>query len=319
MSDAAVRIVGVVGPTATGKSHLALALAERFDGEIVACDSTAVYRGLDIGTDKVPVTDQRGIPHHLVDLVPPTEVYSAARWAQDAARTIRAIADRGRLPVVAGGTGFYFRALTRGLFPGPGRDDALRARLDRVAGRRGVEALHRWLARVDPPSALRIQPRDQKRLVRALEVYLLTARPLSAHFAETAAPLPGLEVCAVGLTLPREALRDRVARRVDAQLARGVVDEVRELMDAGVPASAHAFSGLVYRQVLEHLRGDRDLAATRELIIRENMRYARRQALWFRKEPGIRWFEGAGESPAIVGAALAHVEAAISRRVPESG
>jgi tRNA dimethylallyltransferase len=283
-------------------------LAEQLGGEIVSCDSTAVYRGIDIGTDKPSPADRRGIPHHLIDVADPTEVYSAARYAADAAEAVREIASRRRVPILVGGTGFYYRALVRGLFPGPARDEALRARLDRVADRRGVEALHRWLRRVDPASAMRIQPRDRKRLVRALEVYLSTGRPLTAHFAETAAPIPGLEVTAIGVSLDRDRLRERVAARVDAQFTRGVVDEVRGLLARGVPASAHAFSGLVYRQVLELLAGVRDEAATRALIVQENMRYARRQRLWFIKEPGVQWIEGPGESPA----ALREAEALVA-------
>src|SRR3954471_5207675 len=151
-------LLAIVGPTATGKSALAIAMAERFGGEVVSCDSTAVYRGFDIGTDKVPPAEQRGVPHHLVDVVDPTEEYSAARYAREAAAVIRDITARGRLPIVAGGTGFYYRALTRGLFEGPSRDEALRRRLERVADRRGPERLHRWLANVDAPSAERIQP-----------------------------------------------------------------------------------------------------------------------------------------------------------------
>lgn len=291
-----MHLVAVLGPTATGKSALGLALADAFGGEIVACDSTAVYRGVDIGTDKLTPDEQRGVPHHLVDVVEPTDTYSAARYAAGAAAAIRDITARGRLPVLVGGTGFYYRALVRGLFPGPARDDRLRARLERVADRRSVEGLHRWLARVDPPSGRRIQPRDRKRLVRALEVYLLTGRPLTDHFDETRSAIAGFAVLPIGLNLPREVLRERVTRRVDAQFARGVVDEVRRLLAAGVPARAHAFSGLVYRQVVEMLEGVRDEAATRELIVRENMGYARRQLMWFRKEPGIRWIELAGES-----------------------
>ena len=304
-----MRLVAVVGPTATGKSALALALAERFGGEIVACDSTAVYRGIDIGTDKVPRAEQRGVPHHLIDVVDAHETYSAARYARDAAAAIRAIGERGRLPVLAGGTGFYYRALVRGLFPGPERDDALRARLDRVADRRGVEALHRWLTRVDAPSAARIQPRDQKRLVRALEVYLLTGRSLTSHFDETASPIAGIDVLPIGVEMPRPDLRTRVARRVEQQFATGVVEEVRRLLAAGIPPTAHAFSGLVYRQVIDMLNGVRDEPATRELIVQENMRYARRQLIWFRKEAGVQWIAGPGESDAAVDRATALVSA----------
>lgn len=293
-----MRLVAIVGPTASGKSALALALAEEFGGEIISCDSTAVYRGLDIGTDKLDLAQRRGIPHHLVDVVDPTEVYSAARYGADAATAAADITARGRLPIVVGGTGFYLRALVRGIFPGPGRDEALRARLNRVAERRGVVSLHRWLTRVDEASARRIQPRDQKRLVRALEVYLLTGRPLTDHFADTASPAGALETLTIGVNVPRPLLLERVTRRVDEQFQRGVVDEVRALVARGVPLTAHAFSGLVYRQVVDYLNGVRDLAATRELVIRENMRYAKRQLTWFRKEPGIVWLSAPGETEA---------------------
>jgi tRNA dimethylallyltransferase len=290
------RIVAVVGPTATGKSALGIALCEHFGGELLACDSTAVYRGIDIGTDKVPTRDQKGIAHHLVDLVAPTETYSAARYAQDAAATAREVVARGRLPVLVGGTGFYYRALVRGLFPGPARDEALRARLERVAERKGTEALHRWLLRIDGPSAQRILPRDRMRLVRALEVYLLTGRPLTAHFAQTASPIADFDVLTIGLNVPRPQLLPRVAARVEQQFQAGLLDEVDVLLAAGVPVDAHAFSGLVYRQVMELRAGVRDLAATRALIVQENMRYARRQLMWFRGEAGVRWIEARGES-----------------------
>ena len=300
-------LVAVVGPTATGKSALAMSLAEIFGGEIISCDSTAVYRGVDIGTDKVSSEDRRGIPHHVIDIVDPTETYSAAAYARAASEAVRSTLERGRLPILAGGTGLYYRALVRGMFPGPARDTALRDRLVAVASGRGVESLHRWLTRVDPESARRIQPRDTKRLVRALEVYLLTGRPMTEHFADTRSPIEGLPVLTLGVSMGRPELRERVSRRVDQQLARGVVGEVRDLLAAGVPANAHAFSGLVYRQVVELLAGRRDQAATRELIVRENMRYARRQLIWFRKEPNVRWLDGPGESPATVATARALV------------
>ncbi len=304
-----MRAVAVVGPTATGKSALALEIAARFGGVIIACDSTAVYRGIDIGTDKVPPAGQRGIPHYLVDVADPLETYSAARYARDAAAVLQSTARAGRLPVLVGGTGFYYRALVRGLFPGPARDEELRARLDRVAAHKGVECLHRWLLRVDPESGLRIQPRDLKRIVRALEVYLLTGRPLTSHFGQTASPIAGVDLLTIGVDMPREELWPRVARRVEEQFARGVVDEVRALLAAGVPRTAHAFSGLVYRQIIELLAGVRDEAATRDLIVRENMRYARRQLIWFRKEPNVRWFQGPGESNAVAAEAFRLVEA----------
>jgi tRNA dimethylallyltransferase len=289
------RLVAIVGPTATGKSGLAIALAERFDGEIVSCDSTAVYRGFDIGTDKVPPRERRGIPHHLIDVVDPTEEYSAARYARDASAVIREITRRGRQPILVGGTGFYYRALTRGLFEGPGRDERLRRRLERVADRRGRGCLHRWLAAVDPASAARIQVRDVKRIVRALEVWLVTGRPLTEHFARTAPPLPEYDVLSIGLRIPPEQTAERVARRVDAQFEQGLLDEMRALLARGVPETALPFTGLVYKQALEHLHGIRGEGETRELIVRENRRYSRRQLIWFRKEPNLRWIHAAGE------------------------
>ena len=291
----AAKVLAVLGPTASGKSALGLALAERYDGEVINCDSTAVYRGFDIGTDKLPIEARRGIPHHLIDIADPTEVYTAARFARDAASVIGDIHSRGRLPILIGGTGFYYRALTRGIFPGPGADEALRGRLNRVAQRRGVERLHRMLQRADPESAKRIMPRDQKRLVRALEVYFATGRPLTDHFGDTTSLIEGCDVTAIALRLPAALTAERVARRVDEQFARGIVEEVKGLLARGVPAEARPFGGLVYRQVLEMLRSVRDEAATRALIVQENRRYARRQLIWFRKEPNLIWFDGPGE------------------------
>lgn len=293
--ERAPAMVAVLGPTASGKSALGLALARRFDGEIVACDSTAVYRGFDIGTDKVSLDEQAGIPHHMVDVADPTEEYSAARYGREAAAVIRGITASGRLPILVGGTGLYYRALTRGFFPGPSRDVALRERLERIAVLRGVERLHVLLARIDPASAERIQSRDRKRLIRALEVYFLTGRPLTDHFAGTRSPIAEYEVTTFALRISQEETAARVAARVDAQFRRGLLDEVRTLLASGVPETAHPFTGLVYRQALEHLHGVRDEAATRELIVRENRKYSRRQLIWFRKEPNLQWIHAAGE------------------------
>jgi tRNA dimethylallyltransferase len=293
-------LLAVLGPTATGKSALAIALARQVDGEIINCDSTAVYRGFDIGTDKVPLAQQGGIPHHLIDIVDPTAEYTAADYARDASRTVREVHARGRVPIVVGGTGFYFRALTRGLFPGPGKDDDLRERLTRLASRRGDAFLWRMVRRVDPPSAERILPRDRKRLVRALEVYFQTGKPLTAHFAETVSPLgSAVVVTALALRLDMGRLAERLAQRVEAQFTAGLLDEVEGLLVRGVPPTARPFGGLVYRQVMDYRRGVRSLEATRDLIVQENRRYARRQLIWFRKEPNLIWFEGPGERPEV--------------------
>ena len=288
-------LIAVLGPTATGKSALGIALAGRLGGEVLNCDSTAVYRGFDIGTDKVPVAERLGIPHHLIDIADPTDEYTAAQFARDATAAIRDIHARGLVPILVGGSGFYYRALTRGLFPGPAADAPLRARLEAIAAKRGVERLHRLVARVDPPSAARIMPRDLKRLVRALEVYFLTGRPLTAHFDETASLLgPDVQVIPIGLRMPAAWLSERLTTRVDAQFDAGLLDEIRGLLAGGVPRAARPFGGLVYRQAMEHLQGLRDEAATRALIAQENRRYARRQLIWFRQEPNLVWFDGPG-------------------------
>jgi tRNA dimethylallyltransferase len=298
-------LIAVLGPTATGKSSLGLALAETLGGEIISCDSTAVYRGFDIGTDKVPHTERRGIPHHLIDIVDPVEDYTAAHFVRDAVAAIAEIHAKGKVPILVGGTGFYYRSLTRGLFPGPGKNEALRRRLDGIGERRGVEFLWRMVKRVDPASAARILPRDRKRLVRALEVYFQTGKPLTAHFVDTVSPLPpDVVITPVAVRLPADLLAERVTRRVDAQFAAGIIDEVQSLLGRGLPESAKPFGGLVYRQVLEHLHGVRDEAATRELIVRENRRYARRQLIWFRKEPNLMWFDGPGEAPELQASVL---------------
>ncbi|HUE90199.1 MAG TPA: tRNA (adenosine(37)-N6)-dimethylallyltransferase MiaA [Vicinamibacterales bacterium] len=298
-------LLAVLGPTATGKSALAIAIARAVGGEIINCDSTAVYRGFDIGTDKVGRAEQGGIPHHLIDIVDPTAEYTAADYARDASRLVRQVHSRGRVPLLVGGTGFYFRALTRGLFPGPGKSDELRARLGRIGSRRGDAFLWRMVRRVDPPSAGRILPGDRKRLVRALEVYFQTGKPLTAHFADTVSPLgPDVAVTALALRLESSRLAERLARRVDAQFKAGLLDEVQGLLARGVPPAARPFGGLVYRQVVEFLRGVRTLDATRDLIVQENRRYARRQLIWFRKEPNLIWFDGPGEVPEVQASVL---------------
>jgi tRNA dimethylallyltransferase len=309
-ADPSPIVLAVLGPTASGKSALGLALAERYRGEILNCDSTAVYRGFDIGTDKLPVAARRRIPHHLVDVADPTTIYTAAQYARDAAGTIRDIHARGNVPILVGGTGFYYRALTRGLFPGPGADESLRARLGDLADRRGVERLHRVLQRVDPDSAARIMPRDRKRIVRALEVYFASGRTLTDHFGSTVSLISDCAVIPIGLRLHAALTAERVARRVDEQFARGIVDEVQGLLARGVPSTARPFGGLVYRQVMEMLAGARDEAATRALIAQENRRYARRQLIWFRKEPNLMWFDGPGERPET----LIHVQEALAAR-----
>lgn len=311
--------VAILGPTASGKSALGIALARRLDGEVVNCDSTAVYRGFDIGTDKVSVAEQCGIPHHLVDVVEPAGDYTAANFARDATLVIAGIRARGRLPVIVGGTGFYYRALTRGLFPAPAKDAALRGRLDALAARFGAGRLHRLLARIDPPSALRLHPRDRVRIVRALEVYFQTGRTLTDHFAETAAPLSGWSLASLALRPAWPEITARIAARVERQFERGIVHEAGTLLAAGVPPTARPFAGYVYRHVLEVVMGVRDEASARELIVRENRRYARRQLIWFRKEPNLVWIESTGEREEATRAALSAVVERLPRMTRSAG
>jgi tRNA dimethylallyltransferase len=304
-------VLAVLGPTASGKSRLGIALASAVGGEIINCDSTAVFRGFDIGTDKLMVSERHGIAHHLVDIADPTDAYTAARFAADAARAVRDIHSRHLVPILVGGSGLYYRALVRGLFPGPAADDALRARLTRIGDQKGNIWLHALLRRVDAASAARIMPADRKKVIRALEVFWTTGTPLSRHFSQTVSPIADCDVWATALRLPAEATAARVTARVNAQFERGVVEEVRRLLAAGVPRGARPFGGLVYRQVLEMLDGVRNERETRELIVTANRQYARRQLIWFRKEPNVRWFEGPGESAAVVQRVIAACASAV--------
>ena len=270
---------------------LGIALAERFGGEIINCDSTAVYRGFDIGTDKVPLAERRGIPHHLIDIADPTEEYTAALCARRR-RVIDDIHARGKLPILVGGTGFYYRALTRGLFPGPGRTPALRAASSRSPATPGRRALAHGAARRSG-SAARIQPRDRSGWFVRSRCISRPGKPLTAHFADTVSPLAPDVRGARGARMDAAWLADRLAARVDAQFAPGMVDEIRGCWQPACRRRASVRRpGLSAGHGLP--RGVRDRAATRELIVRENRGYARRQLIWFREEPNLVWFDGPG-------------------------
>ncbi|RPJ03261.1 MAG: tRNA (adenosine(37)-N6)-dimethylallyltransferase MiaA [Candidatus Aminicenantes bacterium] len=290
MEPEAPVLVIVLGPTAVGKSRVAVDLALRFGGEIIGGDSIQVYRGFDIGTAKPGPEDRHGVPHHLIDIAGPEVQYTAADFVRDALEAARGIAARGRLPIVAGGTGLYLKALADGLFPGPGRDPAVRTALEAEAREKGLEALFRRLEAVDPEYARKIRGRDRVRIVRALEVHAATGRPISEHFIETRSPVAGRTVVRLGLRLEREALCRRIEDRVDRMFARGLVDEVRGLLERGVPESAPPFRALGYSHVLRLLRGEigRDEAVALTKI--ETRQYAKRQMTWFRKMAGIVWF-----------------------------
>jgi tRNA dimethylallyltransferase len=283
-------IVIVLGPTGVGKSRAAVTLALRFGGEIINGDSIQVYRGFDIGTDKPTAAMRRGVPHHLIDAVDPGFQFTAADFIREALEAAREIAGRGRLPIVVGGTGLYLKALVEGLFPGPGRNPALRAALEAEARQKGLEALFRELQEVDPSYARAIRSRDRIRIIRALEVYRTTGRPLSEHFRQTVPPAAGSNIVKIGLALEREALYSRIEERVDRMFERGLAEEVRGLIAKGVAEDSPPFRALGYRHVLSLIRGEISEDEARARTKRDTRRYAKRQTTWFRKMPGVAWF-----------------------------
>ena len=291
-------LIAVVGPTAAGKSALALRLAEAHGGEIVSCDSLQVYRGLDVGSAKPTLEERRRGPHHLVDVVDPDEPFSAADYARRARTALASIRDRGAAPIVVGGTGLYLRALLHGLFEGPSRDEALRARLEAMAARHGERRLHRWLARVDPASAARIEPADRVRVVRALEVFHKTGRSLSGHHRDGAEPLRGFDVRLLGLAPSRGALRAVVEARTERMLAEGLVAETRALMERYGP-ELRPLQSIGYRQAAAVVRGTLGVEDARRDIVKETMRYARRQMTWFRHQEQVAWCAVAEEAEAL--------------------
>ena len=296
--------LALMGPTASGKTALALDLAERLGGEIVSVDSALVYRGLDIGAAKPDAAEQARAPHHMLDLREPWQPYSAAEFASDARAAIDAIVSRGRLPILAGGTGLYFRALLHGLADMPGADRALRAGIEREAAERGWAAMHAELARVDPEAAARIHATDAQRIQRALEVFRCSGRPISAWQRDarrTRLPVRILQL--VLAPADRAALHERIARRFDAMLAQGFLDEVRRLR-ALPPLASHpaplalpAIRAVGYRQAWEYLDGATTAEVFRERAIHATRQLAKRQLTWLRGELGARWFDPLADGP----------------------
>ncbi len=309
--SAAARVfLAIVGPTAAGKSDLALTLAENLGGEVVSCDALQVYRGLDIGTAKLPLSERRGVPHHLLDLVEASEEFSAAEFVRRAVPAIEGVALRGKLPILVGGTGLYLRALRRGLFAGPGRSTGVRERLMRIAERRGGRALHRILRRWDPDLAARIHENDRIRLVRGIEVFLESGRKMSELMRTRERPLPGFQDILVGLRPDRDVLKARVEARVHAMFARGLVDEVRRLrLEHGDGISA--FKAIGYREVIRHLDCEIDLDGARKLTLLSTTQYAKRQMTWFRREPDVQWFEGCGDDAEVASQVLDWIRRAL--------
>jgi tRNA dimethylallyltransferase len=283
-------LIAIVGPTAAGKSGVALRVARAFGGEIVSCDSLQVYRGLDVGSAKPTRADRDAVPHHLIDVVDPDRDFSAAEYARLARAALADIAGRGRLCVVVGGTGLYLRALVEGLFEGPSRHPVLRERLRALGVRRGDARLHRLLARLDPEAASKISPADRVRVVRALEVRFASGRPISEHHRQGSRPLTGFRILTAGLSPDRASLRLAVLRRTDEMLTAGLLEETKALLARGYASDLRPLRAIGYRQAVDVLEGRSSLRDARNEIVRETMRYAKRQMTWFRRQAQVDWF-----------------------------
>ncbi len=296
-------LIAIVGPTASGKSSLAVSLARKLKAEVLACDSTQVYRGFDVGTAKPTAEERGGIPHHLLDLVDPSFPFTAAEYRSRAIAVLDDLRERGRLPILTVGTGLYLRALLEGLADAPARSEQLRARLEAGADEHNLQYLHRVLRRLDPEAALRIGSRDRPKMIRAIEVCLLTGRPLSELHRAGRTPLEGYHPIKIGLQPPRAALYERIERRTRTMLDRGWLDEVSRLVSSGVAQNSKPFDFIGYSELQAHLEGTVTLAAATKAIAQSTRRYAKRQVTWFRKEPLVHWFPGFGDDPAILAAA----------------
>jgi tRNA dimethylallyltransferase len=308
LSPSKTPLIAVVGPTASGKSDLGIALAERFDGEIVNSDSVQVYRGVNVATAKVPAEERRGIPHHLIDVVEPTVNFTAVAWAGEAEKVIAEIEARGKRAILVGGTGFYLRALTTRFFDSPEIDEGVRPRLRRIMERRGAEHLHRMLARIDPKLAAKFAPRDWSRVTRALEVYFSSGRRLSEwqeRSPEEPTDFAGRLHYFV-LEPPREKLYDRINRRVDMMVERGLLEEIQNLIASGVPPSAKAFNAHGYKRFVEYLMGKRTLESAVEQMKLDTRHYAKRQWTWWRAQSNTHWLRGFGFEEGVI-AEASHV------------
>ncbi len=289
-------LIVIVGPTGSGKSELALQVAERFDGEVVGCDSLQVYRGFDVGTAKLPLSQRRGIPHHLIDILDPGELFSAGEYARRARAVLQEIRDRQQVPIVAGGTGFYLRALLEGLSSGPQRDEALRKDLlEREQKHTGT--LHRLLTRLDREAASRIHPNDENKTLRALELRLLRHAPATSQGPPE--PLAGFRVRKIGLNPPREQLNDRLNLRLRSMFEQNLEEEVRGLLARGVSPQSKPFESLGYKETLLWITGELQKEQALEAAQIATRQYAKRQRTWFRREQEVHWFSGFGDEPVI--------------------
>lgn len=298
-------VVAIVGPTASGKSTLGIEVALKLNGEIINCDSVQVYQEIEVATAKVPLAERRGVPHHLIDFVPLWINYTAVEWAREAAKQIEEIENRGRIPLLVGGTGFYLRALRRPFFVSPQTDESLRARLNRMRERHGAEYLHRVLRRLDSRAAEQLFPRDWPRVQRAIEVYLQTGRSIVDQKDERPeAHESARRLRILALNPPRAELYARINERTEAHFQAGLVEEVKELLNRGVPPESNALGAHGYRRVVEYLQGKRDLLSAIEQTKLDVRHYAKRQLTWFRHEAGVEWFAGFGEEKGVLQSVL---------------
>jgi tRNA dimethylallyltransferase len=306
MSDAKtlLSLVAVVGPTASGKSALGVWLAERLGGEVVACDSTQLYRGFDIGTAKPSASERRGIPHHLIDVLGPADDATAGGYRQLALSVLEDLRRRKKLPIFTVGTGLYLRALLEGLAEVPQRSEELRARLRASAEEHPPGHLHKVLKRLDPETASKIAPADEQKLIRAIEVCQLARKPISELHQEGRVPLEGWRALKIGLNPPRDRLIERIHSRTDAMLERGWLEEVKSLLANRASEDAKPFAFIGYCELRRVLQERISLAEAREAIQQATRRYAKRQLTWFRREQGIRWLSGFGDEPAVQAEAM---------------
>jgi tRNA dimethylallyltransferase len=288
-----------------------MVLAERFDGEIVNCDSVQVFRQFDIGTAKTPVAERRGIPHHLIDARDPDEVFTAGDYSRAAREVLAEIASRGRMPVLAGGTGFYLRALVDGLAPGPERDEALRERLAAREGKR-AGVLHRYLRRLDPAAAARIHANDTPKNIRAIEIRLTARKPVDEVYSGGRNALEGFRVLKIGLFPDRDQLYAGLEGRLEEMFANGLVEETSAILNRGYAETCKPFEAIGYKQALQFLKGECSYRDALFYARRDTRRYAKRQFTWFRQEPGIVPFGGFGYDPEIVRRVVARVESFLS-------
>lgn len=287
----------ILGPTASGKTALSIRLATEFDGEIVSCDSVAVYREFEIGTAKPSPEERAQAPHHMLDVASPQQHYSAGEYARAARGILAEIAQRGRMPIVVGGTGLYLRALLDGLFAGPERSEKLRQRLRQRAARHGARYLHKMLARLDAAAAARVHTNDEPKLIRALEVCLLSGNAMTKLWSDGREPLRGFRILRLGLNPDRERLYERINHRASEMFARGLLEETRTLREKY--SGAWALGSLGYRQALACLRGESTLEAAIAAAQQGHRNYAKRQLTWFRREPAVHWLAGFGDEVAI--------------------